>query len=230
VVVSFEHGNPDRPLILGCVYNGANAHPYAMPEHKTRTTYKTLSTPGGGGFNELRFEDKKGSEQIFLHAQRDWELMVKANAYATIDGDSHRLTHGNVIERVKGDRDDTVDQSSYEQLDADDQCHVKGVQQQQIDQSFLVTVGDELHQNAAVKVSLEAGAGVTLKVGGSFITIGPGGVQMVAGSIALGGGPAALNGTPVSLSELLKPVGPAMAAARTSRAAAVKVCNAKKSS
>lgn len=224
VVVSFEHGNPDRPLVLGCVYNGANAHPYPLPDHKTRTVFKTLSTPGGGGFNELRFEDKKGSEQIFLHAQRNWELMVKANAYATIDGDSHRLTHGNAIERVRHDRSESVKKSSFEELNADDQLKLKGIQQIQVDQSFYLSVGDELHQNAAVKINMEAGSGITLKAGGSYVTISPGGVQLVAPAIALNGGAAPLIGSDLNLLEVMKPVGAAMAAFGKAGLPKVKKC------
>ena len=228
VVVSFEHGNPDRPLVLGCVYNGANQHPYALPAHKTRTVFKTLSTPGGGGFNELRFEDKKGREQIFLHAQRDWELMVKANAYATIDGDSHRLTQGNVSERVKHDRSETVKKERFEELNADDRLKLKGTQQQQIEQSFMVSVADELHQNAAIKINMEAGAGLTLKVGGSFITLSPAGVQMVAPAISLNGGAAPLVGSDLSLLDVIKPIGAVVAAARSAKAATSKRCRKQK--
>lgn len=228
VVVSFEHGNPDRPLVLGCVYNGANQHPYDLPAHKTRTVFKTLSTPGGGGFNELRFEDKKGHEQIYLHAQRNWELMVKASAFATIDGNSHRLTHGNAIERVKHDRHETVKKDSFEHLHADDQLKLKGTQQQQIEQSFMVSVADELHQNAAIKINMEAGAGLTLKVGGSFITLSPGGVQMVAPAISLNGGAAPLVGSEPNLLDALKPVGAVMVAAHNKATATTKACRAKK--
>ena len=227
VVVSFEHGNPDRPLVLGCVYNGANHLPYELPTHKSRTVFKTLSTPGGGGFNELRFEDKKGHEQIYLHAQRDWELMVKANAFAAIDGDSHRLTHGNAIERVKGNRQELVKKDSFEHLKADDQLKLNGTFQHQIDQLFLVSVSDELHQNAAIKINMEAGAGLTLKVGGSFITISAAGVQMVAPSISLNGGAAPLVGTPLTLLDVLKPIGAVMATARNKVAAASKLCRAR---
>ncbi len=206
------------------MYNGANAHPYELPAHKTRTVFKSLSSPGGGGYNELRFEDKKGQEQIYLHAQRNWELMVKANAYATIDGNSHRLTHGNAIERVKHDRNETIEASSYEELNADDQLKLKGMQQIQVDQSFYVHVGDELHQNVAVKINMEAGSGITLKAGGSYVTISPGGVQMVAPAIALNGGASPLVGSDLNLLEAMKPIGAVVHAARQQKAAATKVC------
>ena len=162
-----------------------------------------------------------------MHAQRDWELMVKANAYATIDGDSHRLTHGNAIERVKDDRQELVKQDSFEHLKTDDQLKLNGTFQHQVDQSFLVSVSDELHQNAAIKINMEAGAGLTLKVGGSFITISAAGVQMVAPSISLNGGAAPLVGTPLTLLGVMKPIGAVMATARNKVAAASKLCRAR---
>ena len=74
VVVSFLEGDPDRPLITGRVYHELNMPPYELPAHKTRTVFKSMSTPGKEneerGFNELRIEDKKGQEEIYLHAER----------------------------------------------------------------------------------------------------------------------------------------------------------------
>jgi type VI secretion system secreted protein VgrG len=76
VVVTFLEGDPDRPLITGCVYNGEHASPYSESQ-PTKSTIKSNSTKGGGGFNEFRYEDKKGSEQIYLHAQKDWDSVVE---------------------------------------------------------------------------------------------------------------------------------------------------------
>ena len=70
VVVEFLEGNPDLPLVTGCVYNGKNDVPYPLPANKTRSTFKT-DTHQGTGFNELRFEDEKQKEEIFIHAQKD---------------------------------------------------------------------------------------------------------------------------------------------------------------
>ena len=71
VVVDFLEGNPDRPIIVGSVYNADQTPPYALPDEKTKSTLKSNSSKGSGGFNELRFEDAKGQEQIFLHAERN---------------------------------------------------------------------------------------------------------------------------------------------------------------
>lgn len=76
VLVEFIDGDPDRPLITGCVYNSVHAPPYPLPQSKSRSTIKTESTPGGGGFNEISFEDAKGAEELFIHAQRDLKMVV----------------------------------------------------------------------------------------------------------------------------------------------------------
>ncbi|TPV93762.1 MAG: type VI secretion system tip protein VgrG [Myxococcales bacterium FL481] len=79
-VVEFLDGDPDRPLITGCVYNGANPPPYPLPAEKTKSTIKTQSSPpSSAGHNELTFEDSTGAEQIIVHAQRDMNETVLRN-------------------------------------------------------------------------------------------------------------------------------------------------------
>lgn len=79
VVVEFLEGDPDRPLITGCVYNSDAMPPYPLPAGQTRSTIKSNTSKGGVGFNELRFEDKKGAEEIFMQAERDSKRVVKNN-------------------------------------------------------------------------------------------------------------------------------------------------------
>ena len=79
VVVSFLEGDPDRPLVTGNVYNAEQTVPYALPGEQTKSTIKSNSSKGGGGFNELRLEDKKGEEEVFLHAQKDYNVVVENN-------------------------------------------------------------------------------------------------------------------------------------------------------
>nr|MDT0525948.1 type VI secretion system tip protein TssI/VgrG [Streptomyces sp. DSM 41633] len=76
VVVSFLEGDPDQPLVTGSVYNADTMPPCTLPEHATRSTIKSHSSKGGGGYNELRFDDKKGAEQVFLHAQKNLDQRV----------------------------------------------------------------------------------------------------------------------------------------------------------
>jgi type VI secretion system secreted protein VgrG len=88
VIVGFLEGDPDQPMVIGRVYNGGAQAPYALPGDKTKSTFKTLSSPGGGGFNELRFEDAAGSEEVFFHAQKDWNIKVLNNRTQNIGVDS----------------------------------------------------------------------------------------------------------------------------------------------
>ncbi len=77
VMIAYESGLPDRPIVIGQLYNGQRPAPYPLPVNKTRPSLKNLSTPNGGGFNEVRIEDKKGSEQIFIHAEKDVDMLIK---------------------------------------------------------------------------------------------------------------------------------------------------------
>jgi len=94
VVVGFLGGNPDRPVVTGCLWTGGNPPPGALPQTKTCTTLRTQSSPGGEGYNELRFEDAAGSEEVFLHAQRNQRTVVRA-AQSTQVGASRSLSVGN---------------------------------------------------------------------------------------------------------------------------------------
>ncbi|MFZ6181186.1 type VI secretion system tip protein VgrG [Nannocystis pusilla] len=79
VLVDFIEGDPDRPILIGRIYHGNNGTPYPLPDEKTKSTIRSESSPGGGGFNELRFEDRKGGEEVFLHAQKDWNTKTLNN-------------------------------------------------------------------------------------------------------------------------------------------------------
>jgi type VI secretion system secreted protein VgrG len=102
VVVSFLEGNPDYPLITGCVYNASNITPYTLPDDQTKSTVKTNSSKGGNGFNELRFEDKAGSEEIFIQAQKDLNVTVLNNQTSTITKDYSLSVSGNYTLKVSG--------------------------------------------------------------------------------------------------------------------------------
>ena len=84
VVVEFLDGDPDKPLVTGCVYNGANKPPYPLPAHKTKSVFRS-DTHQGTGFNELMFEDEKGAEKIYLHAEKDHEIHIENNRAKRVD-------------------------------------------------------------------------------------------------------------------------------------------------
>ncbi len=84
VLVEFIDGDPDRPLVTGSVYNGSNRPPYPLPDQRTRSALRSDSTPGGGGHNELRFEDARGREELLLRAQRDLRELALHDNVRTI--------------------------------------------------------------------------------------------------------------------------------------------------
>lgn len=108
VVVDFLEGDPDQPIITGRVYNGVNMPPYPLPDNKTRSTIKSNSTPGGGGFNELRFEDKKDNEEIFLHGQKNWTISILHDKSQTIGNDETLSVGNNRTKDVKKDQSETI--------------------------------------------------------------------------------------------------------------------------
>jgi type VI secretion system secreted protein VgrG len=108
VVVSYLEGDPDRPLITGVVYNDDQMPPYTLPDEKTKSYIKTNSTKGGDGFNEIRFEDKKGHEQVFVHAQGNMDLRVNGNSMEAVGGDRHLIVGGQKDGGKSGDQWETV--------------------------------------------------------------------------------------------------------------------------
>ncbi len=84
VVVEFLEGDPDKPLVTGCVYNGKNDVPYELPAHKTRSVFRS-DTHTGQGFNEFTFEDAQGDERVYLHAQKDHEVHIQNNSAKRVD-------------------------------------------------------------------------------------------------------------------------------------------------
>ena len=105
VVVDFLEGDPDRPLITGSVYNGTQKPPYALPDNATVSTSKSRSSKGGSAsnFNELRFEDKKGDEYVWLQAEKDFHQFVKNDATLQVDGNQERIIKKDLTDQIDGE-------------------------------------------------------------------------------------------------------------------------------
>jgi type VI secretion system secreted protein VgrG len=135
VIVDFIEGDPDRPLIIGRVYNGANLVPYELPAHKTKSTIKSNSSQGGDGYNELRFEDEKHKEQFFMHAERNMDVHVKNDSFENILHDRHQTIGsqgkdgkvGDQNEMVLKDKSLTVHRHSQEHVGGDLKLLVGGI-------------------------------------------------------------------------------------------------------
>ena len=188
VVVEFLEGNPDRPLVTGAVYNADMTVPYALPGNKTRSTVKTNSSTGGGGFNEWRFEDKKGEEEVFFQAQKDFNETILHNHTATIKNDttttvqegnrSLTVSQGNDTHTVsQGNRSATVSQGDESLTVSQGK---RAVTVSAGDDTLTVSAGDQTITVSAGSSTIEAGTKITLKVGGNSIEISQQGITVKA--------------------------------------------------
>ncbi|PRP95520.1 Phage-related baseplate assembly protein [Enhygromyxa salina] len=166
VAVTFVDGDPDRPVVTGCLYNGANTPPYPLPDDKTKSTIKSESSPGGGGFNELRLEDAAGSEEIYIHAQKDLNEVVLNDHNTTVgnnqtnnvDVDQTQTVHGNQSETVDGDQEMTVGGKRT--------VHVKGDFEETVDGTETRTVTGAVTETFGASETRDIGADITETVGG----------------------------------------------------------------
>ncbi|MFY0992931.1 type VI secretion system Vgr family protein, partial [Halomonas sp. C05BenzN] len=207
VVVSFLEGDPDQPLITGRTYHAVNTPPYALPEHKTRTVLRTQSHQGDG-FNELRFEDQADREQIWLHAQKDLELLTNHDRTEEIGHDSHLKVHHDRIAEIDSDDHLTVHGQRHSQVDGDDHLIVGASRHEKTGRAQLIEAGQEIHHKAGMKVVIEAGAEITLQAGGSFVKLDPSGVTISGASVKInsGGSPGSGSGQAAEAPQLPREV------------------------
>ena len=178
VLVTFLEGDPDQPLVTGCLYHKEHVVPYDLPANKTRSLFKTLSTPGGGGYNELRIEDKKGEEQIYLHAERDWDENIEHDQKIRVGNERHDSVEANSFTELKAEEHLTVKAERKVEVKPDDHLSVGQNQHIKLGTAQLTKAGREIHLKAGQKMVIEAGVELTLKAGGSFIKLDPGGITL----------------------------------------------------
>ncbi|MFT4179233.1 MAG: type VI secretion system tip protein TssI/VgrG [Thermomonas sp.] len=223
VVVDFLEGDPDRPIVVGCVYNGINQPPLALPGEATRSTIKTLSSKGGGGYNELRFEDKKGHEEIYLHAQKNLQLRtgncrteavgvhsdltVGKNHTETIGEDRAATVGKNETIAVGQHRALTVGADDYRTVGANHHTDVRRNSAHTASLNLDLTAGANLALTsgantdikAGTNLVLEAGTIISLKAGSSSIVLSPAGVQITGTMVFINSG-----GSPMPANKAMK--------------------------
>jgi type VI secretion system secreted protein VgrG len=192
VVVEFLEGNPDRPLVTGCVYNGGNEPPFALPGNSTQSGWRSNSSPGGGGSNELRFEDAAGIEQIYVHGQKDWVEQIRNDASTNV-GRNQVLGVGN-------DRETTIQHDRREQIGHDQLLVVGNDHSESVGANLRVQVGSHhsvtvgADQNLSVGHSRSESIGAnamqtvaqlkTVTVGGTLTTIVGGAMNVSVGALS----------------------------------------------
>ncbi len=195
VVVSFLEGNPDRPLVTGGVYNAEQTVPYPLPDEQTKSTVKSDSSKGSDGYNELRFEDKKGSEEVYFQAERDFNRVVKNNdtlkvgfevksaGDQTIDIQNHRtvtLAEGNETFTVKkGNRTVTVEtgneshsvKGTRDVKVTGDETHTDEANfTHTVDKNYKLTVKGDLTIDVTGKVTIKSGGDTLVQSGANLTT------------------------------------------------------------
>jgi type VI secretion system secreted protein VgrG len=195
VVVSFLEGDPDRPLITGCVYNSDSMPPYALPAEQTKSTIKSNVSKGGAGFNEIRFEDKKDAEEIFVQAEKDYNRVVKNND--TLKVGFEKSDQGDQAISIKNNRSLDVGHDHLEHVANDHTVTIDHDQKVTVTNDHTLTVDNnqavaikvdqklDVGGNQAVSITgdqkvtvsktivIEATQSIELKVGGSSVKIEP---------------------------------------------------------
>jgi len=228
VVVAFEEGDPDQPIIVGSVYNADMMASYGLPGNKTMSMFKSRSSPGGGGFNELRFEDKKDAEQVFIHAQKDMDvrilmdkmewigqdssLIVKRDLMETIERDVHRKIQQDIVDEIGRDSILVIKGKGAVDVTGSSTSKVGGNVASEIGGNLSFDVGGKTFIKSTGAIVIESTAQISLKVGGNFIDIGPAGISIKGTMVNINSGGSAGSGSKGSLNPKKAPTAPTVAA------------------
>ncbi|TOY93644.1 type VI secretion system Vgr family protein, partial [Vibrio fluvialis] len=195
VIVSFLNGDPDQPIVTGRTYHATNTAPYTLPDNKTKTVLRT-ETHQGQGYNELSFEDQAGSEQIYLHAQKDFDGLIENDHTSVIKHDKHLTVENDRFTQIKNNQHLTVGGESRESVTGNRTLLVEGSLHVKTGSVWVNESGTEVHIKAGQKVVIEAGSEITVKAGGSFVKVDPAGVHLSGAGVNLnsGGSPGSGSG------------------------------------
>ncbi|WP_333874598.1 type VI secretion system Vgr family protein [Methylobacter sp.] len=188
VIVEFLEGDPDRPIVTGAVYNGDQTPPYALPANKTQSGIKSRSSKGGSGanFNEIRMEDKKGSEELYIHAEKDQNNIVENDETTSVGHDrSENVGHDETI-KIGNNRTETVGvnetiaigSNRTEQVGANESIAIGANRTKSVGASETVSVA--LQRTHTVGINETIGIGAAQEIGiGAFQAVGIGAYQTV---------------------------------------------------
>ena len=198
VIVSFLEGDPDRPIITGRVYNADQTVPYDLPDNDTRSTFKSRSSRGGGSsnYNEIRFEDKMGSEQVFINAEKDMDVNVENDSREKVGNDRSLIVTNDQKESVGGDLHTQVTGDANEKVGQNLSTQIGQNLYEKSGMNYAHEAGQEIHLKAGMNIVIEAGVELTIQASGNFINIGPAGVAIQGTMVLINSGGAAGEGGP----------------------------------
>ncbi|ROM72880.1 type VI secretion protein ImpA [Pseudomonas brassicacearum] len=197
VIVSFLEGDPDRPIITGRVYNAEQTVPYALPANATQSGVKSRSSKGGSpaNFNEIRMEDKKGAEQLFIHAEKNQDIEVENDETHWVGHDRRKTIDNDETVHVKHDRTETVDNNETITIGVDRKEKVGnnetisiGVNRtEDVGSNEKITIGANRTENVGNNETITIGADRTEKVGANEkISIASNRTEDVGGNETIG--------------------------------------------
>jgi type VI secretion system secreted protein VgrG len=187
VVVNFIDGDPDKPVVVGSVYNAVNVPKYALPDNSTRTGILTRSSKGGtaANANELRFEDKEGSEEIYINAEKDMNtnvenansrtvgadetISVQGNRKITVQKNQSIGVTGNQSIAVQGNQTESIKGNNVMGISGTSDATVTGKHRQLYSADAHITYGGDLNEKVAANYSLQTGSNVSQKTGSVFV-------------------------------------------------------------
>ena len=192
VLVTFLEGDPDQPLVHGCLPNALHMPTYPLPQHKTRSVLRSRSTLGGGGSNELHVDDRRGEELIYVRAQRDLEQQVGHDAHLEVAGERREIIRGVSTVHLESEERRHVTGDRKVVLKASDHLDVQADSQTYVGQTLVIEAGQQVHLKAGVSLVIDAGAHLSFKAGGEHLVIQAGGI-FASRPITLGGTPSAIR-------------------------------------
>ncbi len=183
VVVDFLEGHPDRPLVTGSVYNAEQMPPYTLPGSATQSGLKSRSSKGGGSdnFNEIRFEDKKGSEDFYMQAEKDMNVLVKNDRNITIRDGNDTLTvkaGDKSISVEKGGQTTNIKKDNKTVVDANIDTLSKGNSKHEAKGNFDIKGGKNITIDAGMNMTIKAGTQITIQAGSGKIVLNAAGVTI----------------------------------------------------
>lgn len=187
VIISYLNGDLDRPIITGTVYNGNNRPPLNLPAEKTRMSIKS-KTHKGEGFNELRFEDENGKQEVFIHAEKDMNVKVKNNKDERVDFNRTVSIGNNEEIAVANNRTLTVEGKQAHKTTGNFSAQVQGDKGLIIEGDFSQKINGFAGLDANGDLTLKSDSKITLRVGSSFIVVHSGGVDIKGPIINLNSG------------------------------------------
>jgi type VI secretion system secreted protein VgrG len=157
VVVDFIEGDPDKPIVVGCVYNGDNKPPFALPAEKNVSGIKSDSTKGGGGFNEYSFDDTTGEQLIAQHAQKDMLTKVLNDETREVDHDRTTTIGNDETRVVKNDEKHTIENDSTWLIEGNRKTEVKGTETLEVVGKTTIKSKSDILIDSATKITLKVG-------------------------------------------------------------------------